>query len=171
MGVVEHLGQSASFCLLRVALLPLRCLFESDLGGLRELNGVALQPRRDGGLDGLAGAVGAVGSASSAVFGNGSYCRPVHFSTDYLDAVLSRTVEQLRTDLEAQGFPLPSVEGSVEGRTFLFDMTKGGERRFWRYVVDEPMYAYVPDGSDPESHSLWLATLLAEENTTMLHRQ
>ncbi len=88
-----------------------------------------------------------------------------------LPAILSRTVEQLRTDLEAQGFPLPSVEESVEGRTFLFDMTKGGERRFWRYVVDEPVYAYVPDGSDPESHSLWLATLLAEENTTMLHRQ
>jgi hypothetical protein len=95
----------------------------------------------------------------------------VHFSTDSLDAVLGRTVEQLRTDLAARGFSSPSIEASVEGRAFLFDMTKGGERRFWRYVLDEPVYGYVPDGSDPESHSLWLATLLAEENTTMVHRQ
>ncbi len=94
----------------------------------------------------------------------------MHFSADYLDAVLRRTVEQLRTDLAAHGFSSPSIAVSVEGRAFLFDLTKGGERRFWRYVVDEPVYAYVPDGSDPEAHSIWLATLLAEENTTMVHR-
>lgn len=92
-------------------------------------------------------------------------------STDYLDAVLRGSVEQLRTDLGAHGFLSPSIEASVEGRVFLFDMTKDGERRFWRYVVDEPVYAYVPDGSDPEAHSIWLATLLAEENTTMVHRR
>jgi hypothetical protein len=95
----------------------------------------------------------------------------VPFTTDYLDAVLRRTVEQLRIDLAAKGFPSPFIEASVEGRAFLFDLTKGGERRFWRYVVDEPVYAYVPDGSDPESHSVWLATLLAEENTTMVRRR
>ncbi len=95
----------------------------------------------------------------------------MHFSTDYLDAVLRRTVGQLLTDLAAHGFPSPSVDASVEGGAFLFDLTRGGERRFWRYAVDEPVYAYVPDGSDPESHSIWLATLLADENTTMVHRR
>ncbi len=95
----------------------------------------------------------------------------MHFSTDYLDAVLSGTVERLRTDLAARRFSSPSIEANVEGHAFLFDMTKGGERRFWRYVADEPVYGYAPDGSDSESHSLWLATLLAEENTTMVHRQ
>lgn len=102
--------------------------------------------------------------------GAGTYSRSVDFSTGYLDAVLRRTVDQLHTDLAAHGFLSPSIDASVEGRAFLFDLTKGGQRRSWRYVVDEPVYAYVPDGSDPESHGIWLATLLAEENTTMVHR-
>lgn len=53
-----------------------------------------------------------------------------------------------------------------------FDMVKDGRRRWWWwYVVDEPVYAYVPDGTDADAHGLGLATLLAEENTAMLHRR
>jgi hypothetical protein len=95
----------------------------------------------------------------------------VSYSADYLDAVLRKTVEQLRADLSAEGFAMPEIDASVEGSAFLFDMVKDGQRRWWRYVIDEPVYSYAPDGTDSDAHGLWLATLLAEENTTMLHRE
>lgn len=93
------------------------------------------------------------------------------FSADYLDAVVRKTVEQLRADLTSEGFAMPDIDAAVERSAFLFDMVKDGQRRCWRYVVDEPVYAYAPDGTDPDAHAVWLATLLAEENTTMLHRR
>lgn len=59
-------------------------------------------------------------------------------------------------DLSAHGFSPPSIEASVADRAFVFDLIiKGGKRCIWRYVVDEPVYTYVPDGSDPEAHSIW----------------
>ena len=93
------------------------------------------------------------------------------FSADYLDDVVRKTVEQLRADLTAAGFAVPHIDASVEGSAFLFDMVKDGQRRWWRYVVDEAVYACAPEGTDADAHALWLATLLAEENTTMLHRR
>lgn len=95
----------------------------------------------------------------------------MRFSSDYLADVLRKTVEQLLADLASGGWQPPSLDATVEGATFLFDIVKGHERRFWRYGIDEPVYAYMPDGEDAEAHGLWLATLIAEENTTMLHRR
>ncbi len=80
-------------------------------------------------------------------------------------------MEQLGADLTSEGFALPEVDATVEGPVFVFDLVLGDQRRFWRYAVDEPVYAYVPDGRDPAAHAVWLATLLAEENTTMVHRR
>ena len=93
------------------------------------------------------------------------------YTSEYLAEVLRKTVEQLRADLASGGLEPPAVDATVEGSAFLFDIVKGDERRFWRYGIGEPVYAYVPDGEDAEAHGLWLATLIAEENITMLHRR
>jgi len=44
-----------------------------------------------------------------------------------------------------------------------------GETAVERYRIDERVYHYAPDGTEPAKHAGWLSTLFQEDNTGVVH--
>ena len=57
-----------------------------------------------------------------------------------------KVLDKLRTldDRAYESLAVPQIVARVEGAAFLFDIVKGGQRRYWRFVIDEPVFRTCP---------------------------
>ena len=81
------------------------------------------------------------------------------FAGDLIQSLRNYAAVDVRVDV------LPGAD-EIEVRV---TRTADGAMAFARYRVDEGVYHYDPDGTDPAKHAGWLSVLFQEDNTGVVH--